>query len=260
MKIINRRLEDRRLTWNRSGGLVLAVLLTRVGRELTLDRMVKLAGLAVEDVCKQVVRFTDNGVLSRRTDLDACPARDYLSLPKNNVVRARTQLQLVLDRDLQELADERGVDMNVAFGQFLERQPYAIALGKALRDARNDLGWSLSDIAKAVPVSASSVSNFENGFTLPTLITVAELARAYGSDAVELIVHAACHAIPDKKVQRLKIADPTFRAVLTHLYAAHDQHELTRSRAPLSKRSAVARDDDHNQVAGLHYALRLANR
>lgn len=171
MKITDRVPEDSRLTWNRRGGLVLAVLLTRIGREMTLDRLMKLIGLTTEDVCKQVVRFTKSGVVSRRTDLGACPAKDYFSLPESSVVRARAQLQLADDPYLRELAEERGLDVDIAFGNFQERQPYAVALGKALRDVRDDLGWSLKDTAKAVPVSMSTVSNYENGVTLPTLIT-----------------------------------------------------------------------------------------
>ncbi|MEU7474374.1 helix-turn-helix transcriptional regulator [Lentzea sp. NPDC042327] len=228
MKITDRIPSDQRLTWNRRGGLVLAVLLTRVGRELTTDRLVKLSGLTLEHVCKQAVRFTKTGVLTRRTDLHVCPANDYFSLPHSSVVKARAQLQLADDPVLRELADERGLDVDAAFGNFPERQPYGTALGKAMREVRDNLGWSLTDVEKHVPVFASTLSRFETGDRLPSLITVAELARAYGVDVVELLVHAACHSQPDKKVQRLRIADPTFRAVLTHLYAAHDQRALAR--------------------------------
>ncbi|WP_197288521.1 helix-turn-helix domain-containing protein [Nocardia sp. NRRL S-836] len=209
---------------------MLTALLTRVGRQLTTGRLVRLTGLTTADVGKQAARFAKAGVLSRRTDLDACPAKDYFRLPKGSVTKARTQLQLVDDEVLRELAEERGLDVDTAFGQFPERQPYATALGKALRTVREDLGWSLKDVEKLVPVSTATMSNFETGGRLPTLITLAELARAYGADVVELIVHAACHSQPDKKVQRLRIADPTFRAVLTHLYAAHDQRERARLR------------------------------
>jgi transcriptional regulator with XRE-family HTH domain len=103
-----------------------------------------------------------------------------------------------------------------------------VALGKALRDVRKDLGWSLVDVEAFVPVSMATLSNYERGVTVPTLIMVAELALRYGVDAIELIVYATCHSKIDKRVQRLRIADPTFRAVLTHQFAAHDQHELAR--------------------------------
>ncbi len=204
-------------------------------------RLVELTKLTVEDVRKQVVRFTTTKVLSRRTDLGECPAKDYFSLPEANVVRARSLLQLVDDAELRDLVEERGLDIDVAYGRFPERQPYPVALGKALRDVRKDLGWSLVDVEALVPVSVATLSNYERGVTVPTLIMVAELALHYGVDAVELIVYATCHSKTDKRVQRLRIADPTFRAVLTHQFAAHYQQELARpkrrSQQPITKAS-----------------------
>jgi transcriptional regulator with XRE-family HTH domain len=229
MKIADRT-PDPRLSWNRRGGVVLTALLERVGREVTFERLVELTRLTIEDVRKQVLRFTTMKVLNRRTDLKVCPAKDYFELPQDNIVRARSLLQLADDATLRELVEERGLDIDVAYGRFLERQPYPVALGKALRDARNDLGWSLTDVEEATPISTATLSNYERGITLPTLIMVAELALRYGADAVELMVYAACHSKADKRVQRLKVADPTLRAVLTHQFAAHEQQELVRQR------------------------------
>ncbi|GGU39817.1 helix-turn-helix domain-containing protein [Lentzea flava] len=228
MKILDKRPADPRLSWNRRGGVVLTALLGRVDREVTFTRLVELTKLTVEDVRRQVVRFTKIKLLSRRTDLDEFPAKDYFTLSESNVVRARSLLQLIDDAELRDLVEERGLDIDVAYGRFLERQPYPVALGKALRDVRKDLGWSLVDVEALVPASMATLSNYERGITLPTLIMVAELALRYGVDAVDLIVYATCHSKPDKRVQRLRIADPTFRAVLTHQFATHDQHEFAR--------------------------------
>lgn len=237
MKILDRQPADPRLSWNRRGGVVLTALLGRIGREVTFTRLVELTQLTVEDVRKQVVRFAKIKVLSRRTDLDECPAKDYFTLPAANVVRARSLLQLVDDAKLRDLLEERGLDINIAYGRFLERQPYGVALGKALRDVRNDLGWSLVDVEALVPASVATLSNYERGVTVPTLIMMAELALRYDVDAVELIVYATCHSKPDKRVQRLRVADPTFRAVLTHQFAAYDQHEFARPKVRRSQQS-----------------------
>ncbi|KJK43580.1 hypothetical protein UK23_32650 [Lentzea aerocolonigenes] len=225
MKLIDNVSKDRRLSWNRKGGLVLTAFLERVGLELTVVRLRELTRLSNLDLANQLQRFIKGGVVTRRTDLDAFPAEDYFLLSQEMRVRARTTLQLADDPKLRELAEERGLDIEAAFSRFSTRQPYKVALGKALRDVRNDLTWSLTDVAEVapVPVSVASLSNYETGVTLPKLTMVAQLARLYGVNAVDLIVHAACHSKTDKRVQQLKIADPTFRAVLTHLYASHDQ-------------------------------------
>lgn len=60
---------------------------------------------------------------------------------------------------------------------------------------------------------------------------LAELALRYNVDAVDLIKYAACHSRPDKRVQRLKIADPTLRATLTHQFLTYDQSERARQQA-----------------------------
>jgi hypothetical protein len=119
MKILDRQPADPRLSWNRRGGVVLTALLGRIGREVTFTRLVELTKLTVEDVRKQVVRFTTMKVLSRRTDLAECPAKDYFTLPEANVVRARTLLQLIDDAELRDLVEERGLDIDVAYGRFL---------------------------------------------------------------------------------------------------------------------------------------------
>lgn len=123
MRIVDKLPADRRLSWNRRGGVVLTALLGRIGRERTFTRLVELTRLSVEDVRKQVVRFTTMKVLSRRTNLTACPAMDYFKLTKTNVVRARSLLQLVDDADLRDLVEERGLEIDAAYGRFCPASP-----------------------------------------------------------------------------------------------------------------------------------------
>jgi transcriptional regulator with XRE-family HTH domain len=231
MRIADRVAKDKRLSWERKGGVVLAAFLERIGTEHTVARLLELTRLADSDVLNQLRRFTKVGLLSRRTDLEVFPAEDHFWLPTEGVPRARAVLQQADDGDLRELAGERGLDVDRALGDFSTQQPYPVALGKALRDARIAFGWSQVNVATEVPsVSGPRLSQFENGRALPTLITLAELAFVYGVDPVALLVHAACHSKADKQVQALKIAEPTFRAVLTHKFAERRFREIARAR------------------------------
>ncbi|MCP2243329.1 helix-turn-helix domain-containing protein [Lentzea aerocolonigenes] len=231
MRIADRVAKDNRLSWKRKGGIVLATFLERVGTEHTVARLLELTQLADSDVLNQLRRFAKAGVLSRRTDLEVFPAEDHFWLTQERVLCARARLQQADDGDFRELAGERGLDIDRALGDFSTQQPYPVALGKALRDARIAFGWSQAEVATEVPsVSGPRLSQVENGHALPTLIVLAELALLYTVDPVDLLVRAACHSKPDKQVQALKIAEPTFRAVLTHKFAERRFRELARTK------------------------------
>lgn len=232
MRITDRIAKDGRLSWERKGGVVLAAFLERASTEHTVARLLELTRLAHPDLLNQLRRFTKVGLLCRRTDLETFPAEDHFWLPGESVPRARALLQQADDGDLRELAEERGLDIDRALGDFSTQQPYPVALGKALRDARIAAGPSQAEVAAKVPaVSISQLSQIENGKALPTLIALAELALVYEVDPVELIVRSACQSKPDRQVQVLKIAEPTFRAVLTHKFAERRIRDLARKRA-----------------------------
>jgi transcriptional regulator with XRE-family HTH domain len=236
MKITDRTSKDKRLSWNRKGGLVLVAFLERVGVEHTVARLSELTHLADIDLLNQLRRFTKVRMLGRRTDVDVFPAEDHFWLSAERVDRARALVQQADDADLRELVAERGLDIDRALGNFSTQQPYAVAMGKALRDARIALGPSQAEVAEKVStLSNTELSQFENGHSLPTLITLAELAHVYKVDAADLIVQAACHSKPDKQVLALRVAEPTFRAVLTHKFAERRVRELTRKKAQRSK-------------------------
>lgn len=241
MKVTERVSKDQRLSWNRKGGVVLVVFLERATVEHTVARLGELARLPDVDLLSQLRRFTKSRVLGRRTDVDVVPAEDHFWLPADRVERARALLQQIDDADLREVVAERGLDLDRALGDFSTQQPYAVALGKALRDARIAAGPSQVEVAKkASSLSSAKLSTFENGHALPTLITLAELAHIYQVDAAHLIVQAACHSKPDKQVLALRVAEPTFRAVLTHQFAVRRVRELARKKAQRSG-SATAR-------------------
>ncbi|MFD4636877.1 helix-turn-helix domain-containing protein [Lentzea sp. NPDC058436] len=232
MKVTKQVAEDERLSWSRKRGIVLVAFLERVGVEHSVARLVELARLTNIDLINQLRRFTEAHVIDRRTDLDVVPAEDHFWLSTERVDRARALLQQADDADLRELVAERGLDIDRALGDFSTQQPYPVALGKALRDARIARGTSQAEVAEmASTLSSAALSTFENGHALPTLITLAELAQIYKIDATELIVGAACHSKPDKQVLALRVAEPTFRAVLTHQFAARRVRDLARKKA-----------------------------
>lgn len=60
-------------------------------------------------------------------------------------------------------------------------------LGENLKRIRTEKGITQGDIARALEMDKSFVSNIENGKTNPTLATIAKLAKALGVKIEELI-------------------------------------------------------------------------
>ena len=60
-------------------------------------------------------------------------------------------------------------------------------LGDNLKRIRTEKGISQGDIARALEVDKSFVSNIENGKTNPTLATITKLAKAIGISVGELM-------------------------------------------------------------------------
>ncbi|SCG79254.1 helix-turn-helix domain-containing protein [Micromonospora humi] len=54
----------------------------------------------------------------------------------------------------------------------------AFELGQAVRDLREGLGWSQTQLARAAGMTQSAVARFEAGGTIPTLVILERLARA----------------------------------------------------------------------------------
>jgi len=60
-------------------------------------------------------------------------------------------------------------------------------LGENLKRIRTEKGISQGDIARALEMDKSFVSNIENGKTNPTLATITKLAKAIGVSTDELL-------------------------------------------------------------------------
>jgi ribosome-binding protein aMBF1 (putative translation factor) len=61
----------------------------------------------------------------------------------------------------------------------------AFELGRAVRELREERGWSQTQLAHAAAMTQSAVARFEAGGTVPTLPVLERLARALD---VELVV------------------------------------------------------------------------
>lgn len=66
-------------------------------------------------------------------------------------------------------------------------QSEQIKLGKNLKRIRTEKSISQGDIARALDVGRSFITNIENGKTNPTLATIAKIAKAVGVSAGELM-------------------------------------------------------------------------
>ncbi|MFA6408410.1 MAG: helix-turn-helix transcriptional regulator [Candidatus Paceibacterota bacterium] len=66
-------------------------------------------------------------------------------------------------------------------------QSEQIKLGKNLKRIRTEKGISQGDIARALDVGRSFITNIENGKTNPTLATIAKIAKAIGVSVGELM-------------------------------------------------------------------------
>ena len=62
-----------------------------------------------------------------------------------------------------------------------------IKLGKNLKRIRTEKGISQGDIARALDVGRSFITNIENGKTNPTLATIAKIAKAIDVSTGELM-------------------------------------------------------------------------
>ena len=62
-----------------------------------------------------------------------------------------------------------------------------IKLGKNLKRIRTKKNVSQGDIARALKVGRSFITNIENGKTNPTLATIARLAKAVGVSVHDLL-------------------------------------------------------------------------
>lgn len=86
----------------------------------------------------------------------------------------------------QKVRDRRMSEPGAA--EAYEAARLAFELGRAVRERREELGWSQQELASASGMTQSAVARFETGGTVPTLKVLERLARALDA---ELIVRLA---------------------------------------------------------------------
>jgi transcriptional regulator with XRE-family HTH domain len=79
--------------------------------------------------------------------------------------------------DWAELRDRRLAEPGAA--EAYEAARLAYELGRAVRELREQRGWSQSQLAQSAGMTQSAVARFEAGGTVPTLAVLERLARAF---------------------------------------------------------------------------------
>ncbi|MFF2653576.1 helix-turn-helix domain-containing protein [Streptomyces sp. NPDC058045] len=72
-------------------------------------------------------------------------------------------------------------------GDELEADALAASIGRAIRQARQDAGLTLRDVAKRAGMSQPFLSQLENGRSMPSLMTLHKVAAALGATAHGLL-------------------------------------------------------------------------
>ncbi len=57
----------------------------------------------------------------------------------------------------------------------------AFELGRKVREIREQMGWTQTQLASAAGMTQSAVARFEAGGTVPTLVVLERIARALGA-------------------------------------------------------------------------------
>jgi ribosome-binding protein aMBF1 (putative translation factor) len=79
-------------------------------------------------------------------------------------------------KDWTELREQRLAEPGAA--DAYEAARLAFELGRAVRELREQHGWSQTQLAQAAGMTQSAVARFEAGGTVPTLPILERLARA----------------------------------------------------------------------------------
>ncbi|MEN0021153.1 MAG: response regulator [Planctomycetota bacterium] len=80
--------------------------------------------------------------------------------------------------DLRRVLDQAAVAFNLG-GQALDR--LRMELGRQIRIARTELGWTLKELSEASSVSVSQLSSIERGAHLPSVESLVSVSSALGS-------------------------------------------------------------------------------
>jgi len=64
-------------------------------------------------------------------------------------------------------------------------------LGQRIADRRKSIAWTQDQLAERLGVDAETISRFERGVTVPSLVTLDRLARVLNSSSADLLSEAS---------------------------------------------------------------------
>ncbi len=70
----------------------------------------------------------------------------------------------------------------------------ALRLGKGMAERRKQIGWTQARVAEKVGVDTETISRFERGASLPSLLTLEKLASVLNSSVADLLAGNPSHA------------------------------------------------------------------
>jgi ribosome-binding protein aMBF1 (putative translation factor) len=86
------------------------------------------------------------------------------------------------ERDWAELRDRRMAEPGA--DEAYEAARLAFELGKAVRELREERGWTQMRLAEAASMTQPAIARFEAGGTVPTIPVLERLAHALGAELV----------------------------------------------------------------------------
>ena len=78
--------------------------------------------------------------------------------------------------------------VDVANGQ---SRVFGLNLGKSIGLKRKQLGWTQANVAEKLELDTETISRFERGVTLPSLLTLQKLAIALNTTTSELLAESS---------------------------------------------------------------------
>lgn len=73
-------------------------------------------------------------------------------------------------------------------------------LGRKITERRKHLGWTQAELAEKLGVDSETISRFERGSNLPSLLRLEKLARVMDAPLAELLAESSAHPLDQSRV------------------------------------------------------------
>ncbi len=84
-----------------------------------------------------------------------------------------------------------------------------MAIGEILRVRRKALGWTQAQLAEKVGIAVKTVSNWENGRTLPDIVSLIRLSHLYGL-SLDKLLQEGSDLVEDLQTKERLVRDATW--------------------------------------------------